>query len=88
MLLVYLKQYFELFQIFAGIDQGGDRRIDADEFAAAAPRLKEWGMAINDDTKVTFDEIDGNGGGQILFVEFCEWAISKNLLEHVHDTDE
>ena len=32
-------------------------------------------------------QIDGNGGGQILFVEFCEWAISKNLLEHVHDTD-
>jgi len=33
-----LYRYFELFQIFAGIDQGGDRRIDADEFAAAAPR--------------------------------------------------
>ena len=29
MLLVYLKQYFELFQIFDGIDTGNDRRIDA-----------------------------------------------------------
>jgi len=88
MLLVYLKQYFELFQIFAGIDAGGDRRIDADEFAAAAPKLREWGMAVDEDTKKTFDEIDGNGGGQILFVEFSEWAIKKNLLKHVHDEDD
>ena len=26
-----------------------------------------------------FDAIDKNGGGQILFAEFVDWALSKNL---------
>ena len=26
-----------------------------------------------------FRKIDRNGGGFILFDEFCEWAIKKNL---------
>ena len=26
-----------------------------------------------------FDSIDKNGGGQILFNEFVDWALSKNL---------
>mmetsp|Transcript_3033 Transcript_3033/g.7348 ORF Transcript_3033/g.7348 Transcript_3033/m.7348 type:complete len:130 (+) Transcript_3033:58-447(+) len=38
MLLVYLKQYFELFQIFSSMDQGQDRRVDVDEFKAATPK--------------------------------------------------
>ena len=40
------------------------------------------------DPKLTFDEIDTDGGGQILFVEFCEWALSRNLLSHVRGGDE
>ena len=28
------------------------------------------------------------GGGQILFIEFSEWAIKKNLLKNAHDDDE
>ena len=26
-----------------------------------------------------FDKIDTNGGGQILFSEFVDWALQKNL---------
>ena len=37
-LAVSLCRYFELFQIFDGIDQDDDRRIDIDEFTAAAPQ--------------------------------------------------
>jgi hypothetical protein len=40
------------------------------------------------DPKITFDEIDADGGGQILFVEFCEWALSRNLLSHAPGDDE
>ena len=85
MLLVYLKQYFELFQIFDGIDTGADRRIDAGEFVRAADKLRAWGMEVADDPEATFDEIDADGGGQILFIEFCEWAMARNLLAHVHE---
>mmetsp|Transcript_18511 Transcript_18511/g.60778 ORF Transcript_18511/g.60778 Transcript_18511/m.60778 type:complete len:153 (-) Transcript_18511:491-949(-) len=56
MLLVYLKQYFELFQIFASMDQGQDRRVDLNEFKAATPQLISWGMEIQDPVK-TFHEV-------------------------------
>ena len=26
-----------------------------------------------------FKEIDTNNGGMILFIEFCDWAIKRNL---------
>ena len=35
-----------------------------------------------------FSRIDQNGGGIILFNEFCDWAIKKNLdLEDDDDFD-
>jgi hypothetical protein len=40
--------------------------------------LKEWGVHVTD-AKKTFDEIDNNHGGKILFDEFCKWAIKKSL---------
>lgn len=36
--------------------------------------MEKWGISISD-PEATFDEIDTNGGGMILFDEFCEWAI-------------
>ena len=32
-----------------------------------------------DDMEVEFAKIDTNGGGQILFSEFVDWALEKNL---------
>eukprot|EP00341_Mesodinium_pulex_P008222 CAMPEP_0116946766 /NCGR_PEP_ID=MMETSP0467-20121206/37210_1 /TAXON_ID=283647 /ORGANISM="Mesodinium pulex, Strain SPMC105" /LENGTH=59 /DNA_ID=CAMNT_0004630665 /DNA_START=365 /DNA_END=544 /DNA_ORIENTATION=+ len=49
-----------------------------DEFKKALPKLKDWGVDIKDPS-VAFKEIDKNGGGVVLFDEFCEWAIAKNL---------
>jgi hypothetical protein len=41
------------------------------------------------DPKKTWNEVDRNGGGKILFNEFCDWAIRKNLdLEDDDDDDE
>ena len=40
--------------------------------------MKTWGVNIVD-AKKTFNEIDKNRGGFILFDEFCEWAIKKSL---------
>ena len=31
------------------------------------------------DIEAEFRSIDENGGGQILFDEFCTWSIKKNL---------
>ena len=32
-----------------------------------------------DNLEEEFDSIDKNGGGQILFSEFVEWALAKDL---------
>lgn len=77
LLLVYLRQYFEVWQMFDQID-GGDHRMSLDEFKAAIPKIEAWGVKI-DDPDATFSEIDSNGGGQVLFDEFADWAIQKGM---------
>ena len=37
-----------------------------EEFEAALPLLEEWGVKI-EDHEAAFNEIDENGGGQVLF---------------------
>ena len=36
---------------------------------------------------IMWSEIDINGGGQVLFDEFCQWAIQKNLDLEDDDDD-
>ena len=40
--------------------------------------LEKWVGEINDPEK-TFKKIDKNGGGMILFDEFCDYAWERNL---------
>merc|ERR1712050_391231 len=75
-LLQYLRNYFELWVMFDIIDSGDDRRIDLDEFKSRVPKLEEWGVAIKqEEAEETFKSIDSDGGGKVLFDEFCELAI-------------
>ena len=78
LLLAYLRQYFEYYQAFCRVDKDDDNRIDRQEFASAIPTMQKWVGPIAD-ADATFSEIDKNGGGIILFDEFCAWAIKKNL---------
>jgi calcium-binding protein 1/2/4/5 len=78
LLLVYLGKYFEIWQMFEEIDNSDDHRITIDEFKKALPQIEAWGVKV-DDPDAAFAEIDANGGGMVLFVEFTEWAIAKKL---------
>lgn len=78
LLLMYLRQYFELFQLFEEIDEEGDLRISFEEFKKAGPILERWGAKI-DDLEKTFKEIDRDGGGSLLFNEMAAWAMAQNL---------
>ena len=60
------------------LKEGDDRRIDVNEFVEAKSMIEKWVGPIAD-PEATFATIDKNGGGQILFDEFVEWAIKKNL---------
>jgi len=78
LLLVSMRQMFELWQMFEMIDTTDDRRVELEEFQKAVPLLKKWGVDIPEPEK-TFAEIDTNGGGKILFDEFVAWAQKKGL---------
>ena len=85
--LVFLRQDFEYFVMFKELDTTGDQRIGLDEFKKALPTLAKWGVNI-DNAAAAFNEIDGNGGGQVLFDEFVVWATSKHLdLDDDDDND-
>ena len=76
-LLKYLRQYYEYWVAFDNIDKDDDRRISYEEFAAAKETMEKWN--ISGDSEELFKEADADGKGMILFIEFCEWAIRKNL---------
>jgi Ca2+-binding EF-hand superfamily protein len=78
--LVYLQRYLELWQMFAAMDGSSsgvdDRRITYDEFQTNVPQLvQQFGITV-DDPKSTFDAMDVNGGGMVLFDEFSQWAMA------------
>jgi len=83
--LLSLRQYFEYFEAFSRVDASNDKRIDLVEFKAAQDKIELWVGKI--DAEEEFKKIDKNGGGIILFDEFCEWAITKNLDLEDDDDD-
>lgn len=86
-LLSYLRQYYEYWIAFAMIDKDGDRRLTLEEFKKAAPIMAHWNVEVTD-PEATFQSMDKNGGGMILFDEFCDWAITSHFnLEGYHDED-
>ena len=88
LVLWYLRQFFEYYEAFDRVDEDDDRRIDIDEFVNAKEMMEKWVGPI-DDAEACFAEIDTNGGGKILFIEFCAWAIAKALdLEDDDDYDD
>ena len=78
LLLQYLRQYYELWLAFAQIDSDSDRRISYQEFETTKDTLAQWGIDMSD-PEAQWKECDKNGGGMVLFAEFCDWAIHKNL---------
>ena len=87
-LLVYLRQYFEYYVMFCRIDTSDDCKINLKEFKKALPTLEKWGIKMKN-PEAEFKKIDHNNSGSIMFDEFCEFAIKKNLdLEDDDDFDD
>lgn len=78
--LEFLRHYFELWVMFRTIDSKEERRVDFEEFLAALPQLATWGVPITkDEAQAVFYSIDNNAAGNVLFAEFCTWAIKHRL---------
>ncbi len=87
-ILIYLRQYFEYYAMFCRVDTSDDFKIDIKEFKKALPTLEKWGIKIQDPV-AEFKKIDNNNSGNVMFDEFCEYAIKKNLdLEDDDDFDD
>lgn len=86
-LIVNLFYFNKLFWLFDNADQDNDRRMDLKEFT--------WCLAIcgvkvsQHKAKSEFAKVDKNGGGIILFDEFCKYFTEKQcpqaLSEFVTD---
>ena len=76
LLLVYLQKYLAIWQIFAAMDDSKDYRITLDEFQIAITKIPTLDVQ---DPQAAFAEIDTNKGGMILFDEFAEWVLNKEL---------
>ena len=77
-ILVYLRQYFEYYVMFCRVDTSDDFKVDLREFKKAMKTMEKWGVNVTDPEK-EFKSIDKNNSGSIMFEEFCDWAIKKNL---------
>lgn len=87
-LLVYLRQFLDYWRMFDAVDLNNDRQITEAEFELALPMLEKWGVQI-DDPAAAFREVDENGGGLVLFAEFCDWAHEKSLaIDRQSSSDE
>ena len=69
----------DLWHKFEVIDTSGDRRLDLGEFVRGAA-LIDLHFA-EDEARAVFDEIDENGGGVILFNEFCAYVCRMKAEE-------
>jgi len=68
----------QLLTMFDEVDTGEDRRVSIDEFRAALPKLKAWGVEVTD-PEAEFARADADGAGLILFAEFADWALTRGL---------
>ena len=75
MLLVNLFYFNKLYAAFIDIDRDFDRRLDKKEFYLGAKKL---GLKLKRrEAEKEFAKMDANGGGVVLFDEFCVWYTGK-----------
>lgn len=76
-LLPNLVRFNKLYAVFEDVDSGDDRRVDINEFKSSINRL---GMCLSDEqAEEEFKDADENGGGQMLFDEFCAWFLKQQV---------
>ncbi len=66
--------------VFEEIDSSDDQLITVDEFKRMIPKLKQWGVTIDEgEASAVFSAIDKDGSGEASFEEFQRWAIRAQL---------
>jgi Ca2+-binding EF-hand superfamily protein len=70
--IFWFNKLWQIFKIVADDGTGADRRMDVNEFIKGAGEL---GLKLSEsEARDEFAKMDTNGGGQVLFVEFCAYV--------------
>eukprot|EP00928_Gymnodinium_smaydae_P047820 TRINITY_DN31942_c0_g1_i1.p1 TRINITY_DN31942_c0_g1~~TRINITY_DN31942_c0_g1_i1.p1 ORF type:complete len:251 (+),score=69.57 TRINITY_DN31942_c0_g1_i1:69-821(+) len=77
LLLVYLKGFFEVYQIFTSIDKSRDMELSVSELRTAGPRLAAAGVHVAD-PEALWRELKGSNE-VVDFGEFADWATRQGL---------
>ena len=79
--------YFNnLWHKFEEIDSDHDRRLTPEEFAHGCSVI---GLELSpEEATAEFGKIDTNGGGHILFGEFCTWCVKRHVGEEDDEVGE
>jgi hypothetical protein len=85
-LLHFIGYFNGLWGTFAEMDSDEDHRLDATEFGHAAALVGQ--PLADDETAAAFAEADVDGGGRVLFDEFCVWCAHRHLGAGFADSDE
>jgi len=79
----YLGYFNDLWDKFEAIDTSHDRRITPEEFANGCGVI---GLPLSaEEADEEFVQLDANGGGFILFDEFCSWAARRHIGEDAEE---
>ena len=86
LLLKYLVYFNDLWDRFDEIDSDDDRRISLEEFKRGCGIL---GIGIPaEEIEADFDDMDANGGGTVLFEEFCSWCAQNHVIDDETEDDD
>ena len=77
-MMMYLRQYFEYFDVFDRMDVNKDNKISYDEFVANTKMLAAWGFKFVNSRK-EFTNMDTKGQGYLLFNDFADYCIKKSM---------
>ena len=86
LLLEYLIFFNNLWAKFEEIDSTDDRRLELPEFIKGCAILGE--SIADDEAEAEFNKMDANGGGVVLFDEFCVWISDRQLGSKALTPDE
>jgi hypothetical protein len=76
----YMVYFNNLWHKFEEIDSDHDHRIDAEEFAEGCEVV---GLRLSpEEAAAEFKKCDADGGGQILFSEFCTWCAERHYGDY------
>ena len=84
-LLAYIVYFNNLWDTFDAMDGNHDHRLSQEEFAAGCERV---GLALSPtELRDEFQRCDADGGGFVLFHEFCSWCAEQSLRLRVSTDD-